>query len=144
MNKLRLFSMTVLGGWAVGGGICCLPFQPNEGWQSAASLERPPNAVVPSPSAQPHEIINSIGMKLVLIPAGEFMMGSPQEEKDRSNVEGPQHRVRITKPFYLGIHEVTVGQFRRFVTDASYKTEAGQEGKGGYGYDRPFWVRKPE
>ncbi len=38
-----------------------------------------------SPAAQPKEITNSIGMKLVLIPAGKFMMGSPMDEKDRSD-----------------------------------------------------------
>ena len=60
---------------------------------------------------------NSIGMKLVLIPPGEFMMGF-----DRTNAkvgpaevveQAPQHRVRITKPFYLGIHEVTQEQYER-------------------------------
>ncbi len=61
----------------------------------------------------PVEIANSIGMKLVLIPPGEFTMGSPKElieeelkahgddqgYKERLPGEGPQHRVRITKPF---------------------------------------------
>jgi len=55
-------------------------------------------------------ITNSIGMRLVLIPAGEFMMGSPESE------EGPrpgekQHRVRITRPFYFGAYEVTQEQY---------------------------------
>jgi hypothetical protein len=50
-------------------------------------------------------------MKLVLIPAGEFIMGSPRDEKKRGDDEGPQHRVRITKPFYLGIYEVTRAEY---------------------------------
>jgi formylglycine-generating enzyme required for sulfatase activity len=50
-------------------------------------------------------------MKLVLIPAGEFLMGSPDSDKDASDDEKPQHRVRITRPFYLGLHEVTQGQY---------------------------------
>ena len=58
-------------------------------------------------------ITNSIGMKLVLIPAGEFLMGSPDSDKDAEDDEKPQHRVRITRPFYLGGHEVTQGQYRR-------------------------------
>jgi formylglycine-generating enzyme required for sulfatase activity len=78
-------------------------------------------------------VTNSIGMKLVLIPAGKFMMGSPDSDKNQERGEGPQHRVRITKPFYMGIHHVTVGQFRKFVTDAGYKTEAEETGRGGYG-----------
>ena len=55
---------------------------------------------------------NSIGMKLRLIPAGEFMMGSPGTESDRSNNE-TQHRVSITKPFYLGVTEVTQEQYQK-------------------------------
>ncbi len=55
-------------------------------------------------------VTNSIGMKLAYIPAGEFMMGSPQGEG--YDDERPQHKVKITKAFYLGIHEVTQGQFK--------------------------------
>jgi len=54
---------------------------------------------------------NSIGMRFVLIPAGEFMMGSPADDQDSFGSERPQHQVRITKPFYLGVHEVTQGQY---------------------------------
>ncbi len=75
----------------------------------------------------PVKINNSIGMKLVLIPAGEFMMGSAKElveedlkangndqwYKDHLPGEGPQHRVRITRPFYLGMTEVMQGEFKR-------------------------------
>ena len=52
-------------------------------------------------------VVNSIGMKLAYIPAGEFMMGSPDSESKADQDEFPRHPVRITKPFYLGIHEVT-------------------------------------
>jgi formylglycine-generating enzyme required for sulfatase activity len=50
--------------------------------------------------------------------------------------EHPQHRVRITKPFYLGAYHVTRGQFRQFVADAGYKTDA-EIGKppGAWGWD---------
>ena len=58
-------------------------------------------------------IINSIGMKMVLIPAGEFMMGSPNSQTDAREDEKPQHRVRITEPFYLGIYPVTQEQYER-------------------------------
>jgi formylglycine-generating enzyme required for sulfatase activity/serine/threonine protein kinase len=57
-------------------------------------------------------ITNSIGMKLALIPAGEFLMGSPDDDKGAQANERPQHRVRITRPFYMGIYEVTQGQYR--------------------------------
>ena len=110
---------------------------------------------------------NSIGMKLVLLPPGEFTMGRTEEQLDtiltmiksdpttKRNYGGqvawsmlmmPAHRVRITKPFYMGATEVTVGQFRQFVEASGYKTEAEQGLDGGEPYkaNRPIstW-RKP-
>jgi formylglycine-generating enzyme required for sulfatase activity len=54
---------------------------------------------------------NSIGMEFMLIPAGEFMMGSSATDKRVLDNERPQHRVTISKPFYLGKFEVTQGQW---------------------------------
>ena len=82
-----------------------------------------------------------VKMEMVLIPAGEFMMGSGESAEataaffnktfgddflkaDFFKDEHPQHRVRITKPFYLGTYHVTRGQFRQFVADSGYKTDA--------------------
>jgi formylglycine-generating enzyme len=90
------------------------------------------------------QITNSIGMKLTLIPAGDFKMGSGESVWDAAaffkknyNMFGfqmwtqdifknqhPQHRVRITKPFYLGTYHVTRGNFRQFIHDSGYKTDA--------------------
>jgi uncharacterized protein (TIGR02996 family) len=56
---------------------------------------------------------NSIGMELVLLPAGSFWMGSPENERRRYGDESPRHEVEITRPFYLGIHLVTQGQYQR-------------------------------
>ena len=58
----------------------------------------------------PKEITNSIGMKLVLIPKGTFMMGSPESEQGRQKNED-QHEVTISKDYYLGVHEVTQAQY---------------------------------
>ena len=55
------------------------------------------------------EITNSIGMKLKLIPAGEFLMGSPDNETGRAHET--QHRVQLTTSYYLGVTEVTQGQW---------------------------------
>ena len=60
---------------------------------------------------------NSIGMRFVRIPPGEFLMGSPDTEPFRFNSE-QQHRVKITQEFWLSIEEVTKFQYRR-VTGAS-------------------------
>lgn len=54
---------------------------------------------------------NSVGIEFVLIPAGTFMMGTPETEKDREPHEGPQHEVTIAKPFYMGKFEVTQTQW---------------------------------
>jgi uncharacterized protein (TIGR02996 family) len=53
-------------------------------------------------------LVNSVGMRLAFIPAGTFLMGSPESEAGRDPDEGPQHAVTISRPFYLGVHPVTV------------------------------------
>jgi formylglycine-generating enzyme required for sulfatase activity len=61
---------------------------------------------------EPQEITNSIGMKLRLIPAGSFMMGAAPNDDQAQDEEKPQHRVEITKPFYIGVYEVTQAQYK--------------------------------
>jgi formylglycine-generating enzyme required for sulfatase activity len=73
-------------------------------------------------------LVNSIGMKLAPIPPGKFHMGSPDSEPGRQADEGPQHEVVLTRPFFLGVHVVTVGQFKAFVKEAGYQTEAEKGG----------------
>jgi formylglycine-generating enzyme required for sulfatase activity len=65
-------------------------------------------------------------MKLVLIPAGEFLMGSPDSDKDAYPQEKPQHRVRITQSFYLGATPVTQGQYRA-ITDTNPSSFKGSD-----------------
>lgn len=116
----------------------------------AGSKEAPLLAVSPLTSAQAKDIqrqwaqhlrtevivTNSIGMKMVLIPPGEFIMGLTEEQMEtiltlfrndpklKKNYLGmatwamlmmPAHRVRITRLFYMGVCEVTFEQFRQFV-----------------------------
>ena len=61
--------------------------------------------------------------ELVLIPAGTYTMGSKRGEEGRREIEGPAHRVSIRTPIAVGIHEVTRGEFRRFVNETAYETE---------------------
>jgi formylglycine-generating enzyme required for sulfatase activity len=58
-------------------------------------------------------ITNSIGMKLAYIPAGEFTMGSPENEENRKADEGPQHKVKITKAYYMGVYELKQREYEK-------------------------------
>jgi formylglycine-generating enzyme required for sulfatase activity len=82
-------------------------------------------------------LTDSVGIKLMPIPPGEFDMGTPDEfelwggyQRDISD-ERPQHHVRLTRAYYLSAHEVTVGQFRQFVDSTAYRTTAEKSGQGG-------------
>jgi len=93
-----------------------------------------PAAGSPAPAlSDPECLTTRVGqIKLKRLAAGTFRMGSPDGDWDAD--EHPQHEVRITRPFYLGVTEVTRGQFRLFVDETGYKTEAEKDGKGGYGW----------
>lgn len=102
--------------------------------------DSPPNL----PAEQATSLTNSLGMRLVRIDAGEFMMGSEDsaEEllkmfphadflKEQLEDAATRHWVNINRPYFLAEHEVTVGQFRKFVETTGYVTEAESDGKGG-------------
>ena len=77
----------------------------------------------------PVERTNSIGMKFVLIPPGEFVMGSPADEQGRRLGEGPQHRVQILQPFYLGRYEVTQAEYQQVTRDNPSMTAGAGNGR---------------
>ncbi|MDM8537516.1 SUMF1/EgtB/PvdO family nonheme iron enzyme [Desulfobacterales bacterium HSG17] len=72
-----------------------------------AYLEKEKTAV----SVNQNEIINSLGMKFVYVKPGTFMMGSPASEPGRDNDE-TQHKVTLTRGFYMQTTEVTQGQWK--------------------------------
>ena len=100
----------------------------------------------------PATIENSLGMKFVLLPAGEFLMGSDESPEQLAKAfpgleaqrfkdlgdEAPVHPVQISRPFYLGIHEVTVGQFGQFLAKSGYQPESIADGTGGYGFNPAY------
>ena len=103
---------------------------------------------------------NSLGMEFASISAGEFDMGTSAKErhklrkeanKELSNSEelkpwieawleyldneGPQHAVKITQPFRIGVFPVTVGQWRMFLKNTGYITDGERNGQGSFGLD---------
>jgi sulfatase modifying factor 1 len=98
-----------------------------------------------SSDASDGSFTNSIGMKFMPVLDGAFLMGSrdwlddstPLDETEaaRFKDEQPQHPVRITKSFWMGQCEVTLGQFQRFVEATNYKTEAERGGAGAFAFD---------
>jgi formylglycine-generating enzyme required for sulfatase activity len=61
--------------------------------------------------SQDQKVVNSLSMEFVYLPPGTFMMGSPSNELGRENDE-KQHRVTLTKGFYIQTSEVTQGQWK--------------------------------
>jgi len=142
---------------------------------STFAADHPPLAIVPFDAKQAKEFqqqwaeytgkelvyTNSIGMKMVLLPPGEFMMGikdaaafkklradmlSSSDYWDRVMGKGigavinlPGHRVRLNRPMYMGAHEVTVGQFRMFTEQSGFKTDA----ERGLVYEKPYEGKEP-
>ncbi len=97
-------------------------------------------------AADPATITNSVGMTLVLIPAGEFQMGAEEDPAATvkafpyalpSELQGetPRHPVRITTPFYMGAYEVTLREFLKFYHDAKYKLDAERDKKPSWGFN---------
>ena len=78
---------------------------------------------------------NNVSMKFVKIPAGKFQMGSPVAEEGRLPDEAP-YEVTISKPFFMGVYEVTVEQWNQFLKDSGYKWEQ-------YRYEFPLQPRHP-
>ena len=128
-----------------------------------SNLKSPPPAIAPFDAKKakehqtawakylgvPVEITNSIGMKLVLIPPGEFEMGSPkevieeelktasQDDKwylERLPGEGPRHHVRITRPFYLGLYPVTQEEYQRVMSanPSEFSRDRQEQGQGSW------------
>ncbi|MDR0568267.1 MAG: formylglycine-generating enzyme family protein, partial [Spirochaetaceae bacterium] len=98
---------------------------------------RPGGTPAPAPQPQPAPAPSGF----VRIPGGTFTMGSPASEPERNSGE-VQHRVTVSS-FSMSKHEVTVGDFRRFVNATGYKTTAETSG-GGYVWTGKAWELKSD
>ncbi len=78
------------------------------------------------PAQTKHEemVVPGIGLKLVKIPKGSFLMGHADDYYGSSGDEKPEHKVTFTRDFWMGATAITVGQFKHFVETTGYVTEA--------------------
>ncbi|MCX6897959.1 MAG: formylglycine-generating enzyme family protein [Verrucomicrobia bacterium] len=119
---------------AVAGLLCWWPWhKPSSPDSNTPTLQ---HSISSSALKQPGSIFtNTIGMEMVYVPPGEFMLGSTPEERARARTmgatetqvdnEGQQpRRSRIRQGFWLGRTELTVGQWQQFVNDAHYQSDA--------------------
>jgi formylglycine-generating enzyme required for sulfatase activity len=149
-EKKRSVLLWLLGGGLLGLGVLAaaiiLLWQTPYGTVRIESVD--PSHAIPSPqdgkvivdappaekktSPPPKEFTNSLGMKFVWIPPGNFMMGSPKEEKKREKrwdgQKGPDetlHKVTLSKGFYMGVYTVTQEQWQEIMgsNPAKFKGE---------------------
>ena len=85
--------------------------------------------ITPKSKQTPDTFTNSLGIEFVLVPAGEFMMGAVPQDKEAEDKEKPQHKVRITKPFYIGKYPVTQEECEKLMgNNPSEFKKAGKRG----------------
>jgi len=107
-----IFSILLVGYW-----VFPITDGPNNGTNGTPT----PTPSTPSPTPIPKYMTNSIDMEFVLIPAGEFDMGSPSSEVGRFENEGLVHHVTISEPFCMSKYEVTQKQWHEVMgSDPSY------------------------
>lgn len=121
---------------------------------TALPPSRTPAPVTPSPTATATKLfVLADGMELVYIPPGPFVLGSTNDDADAKDDERPQQTIE-TSGYWIDRTEVNVAQFKLFVTETNYKTDAEQNKRGagdfvdigGYVYapatlDKPFVIR---
>ncbi|MSQ94372.1 MAG: formylglycine-generating enzyme family protein [Gemmataceae bacterium] len=129
MRRILIVGAVVLLLASVAGGV---------GWYCQLGAEQPKDDV--------KVITNSIGMMLVPIAPGKFVMGSPENEVHRGSDE-LQHEVAITKPFHLGTYEVTQGEYAKilgnnpsfFAKNGGGKQRVGRKDTSSHPVERVSW-----
>ena len=108
MNRIALFKVGIILACILCDTACCYSSQ------AKSPAKYPPQELFP--------ITNDLDMVFVKIPKASFMMGSADPDKQQR--DGPQHRVTITKPFYIGVYEVTQRQWNRVMGRISWSTHS--------------------
>ena len=90
--------------------------RPRVNFQQDSQIISQPSEGIRANSPANGILTSSIGMKLVLVPPGEFIMGAPDDDFLGID-EIPQHRVYISKGFWMGQCEVTVGDYLAYLND---------------------------
>ena len=75
----------------------------------------------PMAPSLPQTLVNGLGATFRLIPAGSFLMGSPESDPDAYSDEKPQHTVMISRSYYMGETEVTQGQWKAVLGTEPWK-----------------------
>ena len=92
-----------------------------------------------APNRRPAEKLHAVGSvfrdcpecpEMVVVPAGSFLMGSPEEEAGRDPSEGPMHRVTIGEPFAVGVYEVTFAEWDACHADGGCSHRPDDQGWG--------------
>jgi formylglycine-generating enzyme required for sulfatase activity len=85
---------------------------------SRQRVEKQLETARPAAATEEKELVTiSIGTRLKLLPPGSYLMGATPDDTDADNDEKPQHKVTITRPFYLGVYEVTQYEYRQVMND---------------------------
>lgn len=108
MMGLYLAAFTVVRGSETSFPLAIAPFHA----QTANNLQQETATYLNKPIIRKIELGDGAHIELILIPAGEFDMGSAYPEQSRANDEGPVHRITISKPFYIGRYEITQAQWK--------------------------------
>jgi formylglycine-generating enzyme required for sulfatase activity len=108
----------------------------------AFSISGSAQAQSPEP-VMPLNLGSGVSLETVLVKAATFRQGSPSAEAGRGDDED-ERDVTISQDFYIGKYEVTVGEFRRFVDETGYKTEAEKGTSGGFGWNGQALEQRPQ
>ncbi len=103
-----LFAMTTVNGVETNAPFAIAPFNA----QTADDLQHETSVFLNIPLVRTIDLVDGVQIELILIPAGEFDMGSAPLEVARNVDEGPVRRIRISRPFYIGRYETTQAQWK--------------------------------